>query len=863
MHPAPRLLLALIFAASSVHAALERRAIQDGWEFRQVVPAPSSPAPWRPATVPGCVHLDLLHSGLIPDPFYRDNESRLQWIEAADWEYRAPLEVTAAELARSHVELVFTGLDAACDVFVNGTHVLAANDMFRIWRVDVRGALHAGTNQLRIVFPAPAKAAHAAAASDPWQAKIGTEDKTYVRKAAYEYGWDWGPRFVTSGVWRPVYLETWDHARLADWHIRQRDVSAAVAHLSAEAEVEADADASATFTVSYVQAGHPVRLSQSVLLHPGRNELEMPVEIAAPERWFPNGYGPHPLYTFEAGLTVDGALADVRTVRTGLRSVELRREPDEWGRSFTFVINGIPVFAKGANVIPFDSFPTRVTEAQYRRVLGSAQACHMNMVRHWGGGYYETDTFYNLCDEMGIMVWEEFMFGNDWQPGTYAQRETVAREAEDQIRRLRNHPAIVLWCGNNETEAAYQWQIGKMHISDADTQSQMWKSYLLLFHATLGQAVARFAPETPYWPSSPSSDFEPSTEAYRTGDFHDWSVWHGGVPFTDYEKHVYRFVSEYGFQSFPELRTVEAFTRPADRTSIFTPVMLAHQKNNEGNSIIHDTLLRDYAEPKDFASFLYVSQVLQAEGMKIGTEHWRRHRPETMGALFWQLNDCWPVASWSSIDYYGRWKALQYYARRFFAPVLVSPHVADGAVQVAIVSDRTQPVRGTLQVRILTLGGRTLRVSDVPVTIPALSSAVYASLPLTELAALGAPLETVFVRTSLKAEGEALSQNLVYVLPTAQVHLLRPAVSVEWVGEGDGRRVRLRSNVLARDVLLDFGAADAQPDDNYFDLVPGETVEVAVHGAHPENWPAALRVRTLWDAFPERPAAPSEPAASH
>ena len=343
-------------------------------------------------------------------------------------------------------------------------------------------------------------------------------------------------------------------------------------------------------------------------------------------------------------------------MKTGLRSIVLDRHPDKWGRSFQLVVNGIPVFAKGADVIPFDSFPNRVTTADYRRILESARDANMNMIRHWGGGYYETDEFYQICDELGILVWQDFMFGNDWQPGTYSFKLNIEAEAEDQVRRLRNHPSIVLWCGNNETEGAMGWV--PRPALPADVRYQMWQDYLTEFSGILPRVVARLEPEVPYWPSSPSADYE-ALSAITTRAAMRTSGTCGTVacPFSTYETHHARFVTEYGFQSFPEMKTIEAFTEPADRTSIFTPVMLAHQKNNEGNSIIHDYLLKDYPEPKDFASFLYVSQVLQAEGIKIGAEHFRRSRPETMGSIFWQLNDCWPVASWSSIDYYGRWKA--------------------------------------------------------------------------------------------------------------------------------------------------------------------------------------------------------------
>ncbi len=547
---------------------------------------------------------------------------------------------------------------------------------------------------------------------------------------------------------------------------------------------------------------------------------------------------------------------DSTNVMTGLRSIVLDRHPDKWGRSFQLVVNGIPVFAKGADVIPFDSFPNRVTTADYRRILESARDANMNMIRHWGGGYYETDEFYQICDELGILVWQDFMFGNDWQPGTYSFKLNIEAEAEDQVRRLRNHPSIVLWCGNNETEGAMGWM--PRPTLPADVRYQMWQDYLTEFSGILPRVVARLEPEVPYWPSSPSADYEALSSHYQSGDAHIWDVWHGRVPFSTYETHNARFVTEYGFQSFPEMKTIEAFTEPADRASIFTPVMLAHQKNNEGNSIIHDYLLKDYPEPKDFASFLYVSQVLQAEGIKIGAEHFRRSRPETMGSIFWQLNDCWPVASWSSIDYYGRWKALQWYARRFYAPVLVSPHVEDGSVKVYVVSDKTLPTPASLRVRLMDFDGKVLLEENHDFSIDPLASKVYLDWPLAKLTQAGAAdTSRVFVVAEVSAAGSQLSRNLLYIAPTKEIQLKPAKLSITTIGTNGIYKIRVTSPVLARDVYISLGAIDAKLTDNYFDILPGETAEInATTNATLAELKAQLKVVSLTDAF----AARSQPA---
>ena len=835
--------------------------LNHGWQFRQITAgAGQSENVWLPATVPGDVHLDLLANKKIPDPFFRDNEAKLQWIEKESWEYRLSFEVTPALLARSNLDLIFDGLDGAAEVSVNGAKLLSAGNSFRIWRVPVKSHLHAGKNLLSVVFPSPIKAAAEAAANDPWQPKSKVEAKTYLRKPGYEYGWDWGPRFVTSGIWKPVRLEAWDKARIADFAIRQRDVSREVAHLDAEVEIEAASAGTASIKVSYRSSDDPLAgkapfVSTVANLHAGRNIIDLPIEIQKPKLWYPSGYGEQPLYEFTAIVGTTEQKIDQRMVKTGLRSIVLHRELDKWGRSFEFIVNGIPVFAKGADVIPFDSFPNRVTTANYRRILQSARDANMNMIRHWGGGYYESDEFYAICDELGIMVWQDFMFGNDWQPGTYAFKLNIEAEAEDQVRRLRNHPSIVIWCGNNETESAFGW--APRPGLPADVKFQIWQDYLTEFSGILPRVVERLDAETPYWPSSPSADYEPLSDHYQSGDQHDWSVWHGRVPFSEYEKHHWRFVTEYGFQSFPEMRTVESFTQPEDRTGIFTPVMLAHQKNNEGNSIIQDYTAKDYPAPKDFSSFLYVSQVLQAEGIKIGAEHFRRLRPETMGSIFWQLNDCWPVASWSSIDYYGRWKALQYYARRFYAPILVSPHVEE-SLKVYIVSDKVKSEPATLRVRLMDFDGKVLLEESQKVQIAPLASKVYLDWPLKKLTDAGAAdTSRVFVVAELNAGESQISRNIVYLAPTKGVHLKPAQLKIETTGAKDSYRIRISSPVLARSVYLSFGDLDVQVSDNYFDLLPGETAEIkASSAASLDALKAHLKVISLTDAF----AADDQPA---
>ncbi len=544
-------------AAGASH--LERLPVSSGWTVRQLpddgMAESQSAAPpvleggWFPATVPGDVHLDLLKSGKIPDPFYRDNEAKLQWIEKAGWEYKTSIDATRATLARESVELVFDGLDAACTIFLNGQRIGSPDNMFRQWRFDVKSSLHQGANELRIVFPAPMKAAEAVAEKDPWHSRTHTDPKGYIRKAVYEFGWDWGPRFGTSGVFRPVYLDAWDSARIKDVFVEQNDVTAVSAHVDLHADVLASKETRATVSLTYGIGSEEQHSDRVVTLGPGSNKISFPIDLTHPQLWFPSGYGAQPIYHFHISVKEDGHELDSKDAKTGLRSVVLRRELDKWGRSFEFVINGIPVFAKGADVIPFDSFPNRVTNENYRHILQSAKDANMNMVRLWGGGYYETEEFYDICDELGLMVFHDLMFGNNWQPGTYDFKQNIEREAEYQMTRLRNHPSIVLWDGNNETEELRDWN-GNGQLPPA-VHERIWEDYLTEFSGILARTEAKVDPQIPYWPSTPSADYEELTDAYQSGDNHDWSVWHGGADFADYEKRPWRFVSEYGFQSFP------------------------------------------------------------------------------------------------------------------------------------------------------------------------------------------------------------------------------------------------------------------------------------------------------------------------
>ena len=619
-------------------------------------------------------------------------------------------------------DLVLTGLDTFADVYLNEKKILTADNMFRRWRVDVKSILKPGANTLRVVFHSPITKMLPYVKSLPYQLAAPNDVSApgepaispYIRKAPYQFGWDWGPRFVTIGIWQPVHLDTWDSARVDNFHIEQQKINADNASISAQLSIQSSKPATVIVAFSHreLPSGPPVNDgTQTFVLDAGSNDLAYSYRIAKPKLWYPLGYGAQNRYAFSAVIRSGKTLAQAE-LKTGLRSIELRRETDQWGKSFAFYVNGIAIFAKGADVIPFDSFPNRVTPEVHRRILESARDAHMNMVREWGGGYYESDDFYDICDELGILVWQEFAFGGAMVPGTVDWQNNVQQEAIEQIKRLRDHPSIVLWCGNNEVETGwYHWgDRQELRNSISPMQSfRVWQDYIILFADILKSAVNTYA-GVPYWPSSPSANFEEPPDNQHNGDMHYWAVWHQQAPAMDYTKQFPRFMSEFGFQSFPEMRTIRTFAEPQD-FDIHSVTMQSHQKNNGGNDRILTYMLREYREPENFESYVYLSQVQQAEIIKIGAEHLRRQRPRVMGSLYWQLNDCWPVASWASIDYYGRWKALQYYAKKFYADTIVSPFEHDGKIDVYVVADSLTPQTGTIRTRLLDFSGKVCLIS--------------------------------------------------------------------------------------------------------------------------------------------------------
>ena len=875
-------LIVLAWICGTGSAAAATQTLATGWRFRL---APGSAAArihpeaaaWRAAHVPGSAQTDLLAAGVIDDPFYRDNESRLQWIGLADWQYQLVFDVDAATLRHDHVELVFDGLDTFADVSLNGRPVLSADNMFRHWRVAAKTQLHAGSNTLLVTLHSPI------ARLQPWLLKqphalpgefdsaFGDEPKgkqtsNYVRKANYQYGWDWGPRYVTEGIWQPVRLQTWNDLRLTDFHIAQQHVDADAAQLLAQVDVTSDHAAKAQLKLSWsAPDGSRRSAAQETSLHAGDNHLDLPVRIEHPQRWWPAGYGAQNLYHFRAEVMVAGKVIAASERDTGLRSVELRRQQDRWGRSFAFVINGVPIFAKGANLIPLDSFPERVTDARIRQILQSARDANMNMLRVWGGGYYQSDAFYAMADRLGLMIWQDFMFGGAVPPYDGAFRENTQIEAVEQVVRLRDHPSIVLWCGNNEVQTGWEsWPDRKKFaqaIGPAERE-RVEHGMRVLFGETLRGVVRHYAPDVPYWASSPSTDFDGPANVPDDGDMHVWDVWAGSAPIEDYLKTTPRFQSEYGLQSFPAMATIRSFAAPGD-LSPDSPVMRAHQKfdSGNGNQRLLFYIRKYYGEPKDFAAFVYLSQVMQAEGIELAADHLRSARPQSMGSLYWQLNDVWPGASWSGIDYFGRWKALQFHARRFYAPLRVAPIRRDGNTEVFVVSDRTTPLDAQMRTRVMDMAGTVLREHSDNVHAAALGSTRVATL--TDAALLqGADPRRSFVVFELIEQGRLVSRHLLYFAPALALPLPNPGLHAELADSGHGIVLSVRAERLAREVWVDFGSLDAQPSDNAFDLLPGERVELPITTtADMASLRKALQVRSLYGATMPRHAATTQEMA--
>ncbi len=767
-----------------------------------------------PAEVPGSVYHDLLAAGRIPDPFYRDNETEALKLMEYDFHYSRAFQVDGELLDCGAVLLRCEGLDTLAAVYINGAEAGRADNMHRVWEFDVKDLLREGENNIAVHFASPTKFIRESYAADPAD---GTADAMEgfpnLRKAHCMFGWDWGPRLPDAGIWRDISLVGVDTARIRDVLVKQF-------HEGGRAALEID-----THITRLTDAPAEVRVSVTapdgtVLTGVGET---CRIEVPDPRLWWPAGYGGQPLYQVEAELVSGGTRLDVWSRRIGLRTMTVSRVKSEHGESFSHCVNGVDIFAMGMDYIPEDNLLPRVTPERTRRLLEDARAANVNTIRVWGGGYYPDDYFYDICDELGLLVWQDFMFACAVYNLTEAFEETITAEFVDNIRRLRSHPSLALWCGNNEME---QFAGSGLWIRAMRQKSD----YIKMFQYIIPKVLKAEDPQAFYWPSSPSSggDFDEPGDPSR-GDVHDWDVWHGLKPFTDYRNYLFSYVSEFGFQSFPCMETIESFTLPEDR-NIFSYIMEKHQRNATANGRIVTYLSQNYLYPATLDKLVYASQLLQAQAMQYGVEHWRRNRGRCMGAVIWQLNDCWPVASWAGIDYFGRWKALQYYARRFFAPVLVSCH-EEGLVNQEDISVNTEHIdpRKTARLNVSNetmeaFAGRidwSLRRPDASVieegsfdvAVPALD-ALW--LPEQDFTKYG-PYDCYYAYRLTDRAGHTVGEGSVLFCAPKHFRFRDPGLTVRL--EGDEAVVTALA--YARSVEVQCGP-DVLLEDNYFDMNGGE-----------------------------------------
>ncbi len=775
------------------------------WQFRE-----SGTDEWLPATVPGTVHTDLMAAGKIPDPFFGINEKLVQWVEEKNWEYRCVFSLSDSNRHHGKATLVFEGLDTYASVSLNGKLILQADNMFRRWEIPVDSILLAGDNILTVDFVSPVARGKQLAAVSP--IALPVDERIYTRKAQYHYGWDWGPRLVTSGIWLPVYLKYEGVVSLQSVQVITEAINTVSATVLFNSQIVSDT--ATDIALEIADASGAVIYSKNYLVNKGDNHIQSVLHIDSPRLWWTHDLGEPYLYNYTIRLYLDKIQASEKTVTFGIRTIELVTTPDSAGTAFYFKLNQRPVFMRGANFIPTNSFLPGTTDSAYRSQLNDVKLANMNMLRIWGGGIYEKDIFYQLCDSLGILVWQDFMFACAMYPGDSAFLSNVTGEITCQVQRLRNHPCIALWCGNNEVDEAWHnwgWQQKYTHAE----RNTIWSWYNTLFDTIIPTVLHTEDGTRDYWPSSPSIGWGHAA-SLANGDSHYWGVWWGNQPFDYYNHKVGRFMSEYGFQGMPSLRSFRQFT-PVHDMIFDSPTLKTHQKHPVGYETIHKYLIRDFPHSAQLENYIYLSQMLQAEGIATAIEAHRRSMPYCMGTLFWQMNDCWPVTSWSAVDFYGNRKALYYAAKRSFAPLTVSIAEQNGTLQCYVIRSGNALENITAIVEEWLTNGELIHTDTLRLNVP--PDSVF--ICHTFRNGIYTQKNEKVIRVRLMQQDSVMCTYFAYLVPPKDLQLQMPEVHIEF--NRDKNMLKVNTNVFTRGIYLYSDNSELKLNDNFFDLVPGET----------------------------------------
>jgi beta-mannosidase len=802
---------------------------------------------WIGAVVPGSVYNDLLRAGKMKDPFYRDNEKEILELSKFDYEYKRNFFVEKESLEHDVIILLCEGLDTLCEVFINNISVLKADNMHRTYEVNIKSLLISGENVINVIIKSPTE--YVLKKHEELQL-LSCADAvpgiSHIRKAHCMFGWDWGPQLPDMGIWRSISICSYNSGRIDDVYITQNHSKNKVS-LDIRVRVEKWCEAKFCILTS-IETPDGEIVEEKIIA--GLLEEHIVLDVQNPKLWWPHNYGDQPLYKVKVSLFDGQYSIDSTLLRIGLRTITVKRQKDQWGESFEFEVNSTSIFSMGGDYIPEDNILARCSFSRTEKLIKSCIEANFNSIRVWGGGYYPEDYFYDLCDEYGLIVWQDHLYAcGNYEFNNYF-KENIRHETLDNMKRLRHHASLGLWCGNNELEYAWAYW-GWLERCGVKLQTD----YIKQFEEYLPEIAREMDPNTFYWVSSPSSSGyfnDPNNENY--GDMHYWDVWHGRKPITEYRKIFPRFMSEFGIQSFPNIKTVESFTLPEDR-NIFSYVMESHQKNGTGNEKVLYYIGENYKYPKNFDSLLYASQLVQAEGMRYGVEHWRRNRGRCMGAIYWQLNDCWPVASWSSLDYYGRWKASHYAARRFFAPVLASAFEEGTTVVLHISNETRDEFAGKLSWSLRDRTSAAIQNDEFDVKLDALSTREIISLDYSYTLNTKQKQRETYLEFILTVDDNVISCGTVLFVKSKHFALLDPQISTVVSEEKDRFIIEVSSKAFARFVELDLKDADAIFSDNIFDLSAEKVKKVEIKKENLsqeltlEVLKEQLTVRSLFDTF--------------